>query len=448
MYFAVLNVPAKSCRSSFFRDIAVLFLCLVYCLSLTACWGWQCQSNKGRRCQRQVNGGIGQCQQPCASQIPLSRVTGRPREREYEQERERVSQGGTRGVKLGRVLSGLITPDSCNLQVGSRGKSARFTLLRVSICRHYGTTLDDGRSASRRNGKQQNRVWQISGAGKRTFHWHIISLTPRVCFAAAVTNKTERRERRGGRYGGGWLLFQIQGGGWQERKESDLFSSLACRGEYLYRKTRHHYVKSKIFADFLIMIYFLFLGAVTNCLQVPFVHSMCGIIYKKVSVLCEVAEAPSRNAPPSQDYPLKRRKLYSKLQFVPSVLIRPTAVHSLSRPWFHILSISLIDGFWQGTFLSSPWRTFCCPAGHVLPSSKHNSLYIITTLIQNGEDCLLNFRITCWSDYTFEKWSTNSGRLTTGSSGSFPGGPLYNVGWCSDDLCYPAQICATSHLKG
>lgn len=150
----------------FFRDVAVFFLCLVYCLSLTACWGWQCQSNKGRRCQRQVNGGIGQCQQPCASQIPLSRVTGRPREREYERESERVSQGGTRGVKLGRVLSGLITPDSCNLQVGSRGKSARFTLLRVSICRHYGTTLDDGRSASRRNGKQQTACDRLAAQAK------------------------------------------------------------------------------------------------------------------------------------------------------------------------------------------------------------------------------------------------------------------------------------------
>lgn len=35
--------------------------------------------------------------------------------------------------------------------------------------------------------------------------------------------------------------------------------------EYSYRKTRHHYVKRKFFADFLIMIYFLFLGVVTNC---------------------------------------------------------------------------------------------------------------------------------------------------------------------------------------
>lgn len=80
--FAVLNVAGKSCRCRFSGDVALFFLCLVYCLSLKACWGWQCQSNKGRRCQRQVNGGIGQCQQPCASQIPLSRVTGRPRERE------------------------------------------------------------------------------------------------------------------------------------------------------------------------------------------------------------------------------------------------------------------------------------------------------------------------------------------------------------------------------
>lgn len=56
----------------------------------------------------------------------------------------------SRGVSLGRVLSGLITPDSCNLQVDSREKSARFTLLRVSICRHYRTAHTAGRSASGR----------------------------------------------------------------------------------------------------------------------------------------------------------------------------------------------------------------------------------------------------------------------------------------------------------
>lgn len=54
------------------------------------------------------------------------------------------------GVKLGRVLSGLITPDSCNLQVDSREKSARFTLLRVSICRHYCAAHTAGQSASGR----------------------------------------------------------------------------------------------------------------------------------------------------------------------------------------------------------------------------------------------------------------------------------------------------------
>lgn len=61
-----------------------------------------------------------------------------------------VSACVSRGVRLGRVLSGLITPDSCNLQVDSREKSARFTLLRVSICRHYRVVHAAGQSASRR----------------------------------------------------------------------------------------------------------------------------------------------------------------------------------------------------------------------------------------------------------------------------------------------------------
>lgn len=69
-------------------------------------------------------------------------------------------------MKLGRVLSGLITPDSCNLQVDSGGKSARFTLLRVSICRHYGATLVDGRSASPRNGKQQTACDRLAARAK------------------------------------------------------------------------------------------------------------------------------------------------------------------------------------------------------------------------------------------------------------------------------------------
>lgn len=56
--------------------------------------------------------------------------------------------GRTRGVNLGRLLLGLITPDSCNLQVDSREKSARFTLLRVSICRHYGGVRAAGQSVS------------------------------------------------------------------------------------------------------------------------------------------------------------------------------------------------------------------------------------------------------------------------------------------------------------
>ncbi len=150
---------------------------------------------------------------------------------------------------------------------------------------------------------------------------------------------------------------------------------------------------------------------------------------------------------PAKIYPLKRRKSYSKLQFVPSVLIRPTAVHSLSRPWSTFSPLASLMDSGRDFSLSSPWRTFCCPAGHVLPSSKHNSLYIITTLIQNGEDCLLNFRITCWSDYTFEKWSTTVADWPPGAPGVFP------VGRCTMwagvlTICATRSDCATSHLKG
>lgn len=150
----------------------------------------------------------------------------RERVRARAKESERASQGGTRGVKLGRVLSGLITPDSCNLQVGSRGKSARFTLLRVSICRHYGTTLVDGRSASWRNSKQQTACDRLAAQAKGpSTDTSFLSLREFVSRQLSPIKQRDRRE--GGRDGGGWLLFQIQGGGWQERKESDLFSSLA-----------------------------------------------------------------------------------------------------------------------------------------------------------------------------------------------------------------------------
>lgn len=75
----------------------------------------------------------------------------------------------SRGVRLGRVLSGLITPDSCNLQVDSREKSARFTLLRVSICRHYGAAHTGGRPVGRRaggNSKQQTACDRLAARAK------------------------------------------------------------------------------------------------------------------------------------------------------------------------------------------------------------------------------------------------------------------------------------------
>ncbi|KAA0719945.1 hypothetical protein E1301_Tti019892 [Triplophysa tibetana] len=63
--------------------------------------------------------------------------------------------GGGRPVEDGsaRVIRGEGVRD--RLTVDSGGKSARFTLLRVSICRHYGATLVDGRSASPRNGRSK-----------------------------------------------------------------------------------------------------------------------------------------------------------------------------------------------------------------------------------------------------------------------------------------------------
>ncbi len=87
-------------------------------------------------------------------------------------------------------------------------------------------------------------------------------------------------------------------------------------------------------------------------LQVPFVHSMCGIIYKKVSVLCELAEAPSRNAPPSQDLSIKTKKIVQQATICAKCTDSPHCSPLSFPALIHILSISLIDGFWQGTF---PW---------------------------------------------------------------------------------------------
>lgn len=175
------------------KKTAVRFCSHIY----ESCREEQELSNKRRKCHRQVNCGIGQCQQPCASQIPHSRVTGRPKERERKRGGERVSAWG---MMLGKVLSGLITPDSCNLQVGSRGKSARFTLLRVSICRHYGTRLTEGRSASLRNGKQQTAcdrlVVQAKGPSTDT---SFLSLCEFVSRQLSPIKQRGRRKRRGER---------------------------------------------------------------------------------------------------------------------------------------------------------------------------------------------------------------------------------------------------------
>lgn len=155
----------------------------------------------------------------CLSNPPISCHWQAKREREYEQERERVSQGGTRGVKLGRVLSGLITPDSCNLQVGSRGKSARFTLLRVSICRHYGTTLDDGRSASWRNGKQQTACDRLAAQAKGpSTDTSFLSLREFVLRQLSPIKQRDRREE-GERWGR--LAFVPDPGRWVAGEEGE-----------------------------------------------------------------------------------------------------------------------------------------------------------------------------------------------------------------------------------
>lgn len=132
--------------------------------------------------------------------------------RESERGGERVSVWG---MMLGKVLSGLITPDSCNLQVGSGGKSARFALQRVSICRHYGTKLTVGRSASLRNGKQQTACDRLVARAKGpSTDTSFLSLGEFVSRQLSPIKQKVRRKRRG--KGCQWLLFQFQSRRWQE----------------------------------------------------------------------------------------------------------------------------------------------------------------------------------------------------------------------------------------
>ncbi|XDV38575.1 hypothetical protein PO909_007946 [Leuciscus waleckii] len=122
----------------------------------------------------------------------------------------RESRETVRPVEDGsaRVIRGEGVRD--RLTVGSRGKSARFTLLRVSICRHYGTTLVDGRSASRRNSKQQTACDRLAAQAKGpSTDTSFLSLREFVSRQLSPIKQRDRRE--GGRDGGGWLLFQIQG---------------------------------------------------------------------------------------------------------------------------------------------------------------------------------------------------------------------------------------------
>lgn len=120
---------------------------------------------------------------------------------------ERVHVSGGRGVRgfggvsLGRVFSGLITTDRCNLQVDSREKSARFTLPWVSICRHYaggggGASARPGR-VGRRDRKRQTTNKQardgLAARGSKDFPLtRRFSRSVRVSFAAAATDKMER----------------------------------------------------------------------------------------------------------------------------------------------------------------------------------------------------------------------------------------------------------------
>ncbi len=128
--------------------------------------------------------------------------------------------------------------------------------------------------------------------------------------------------------------------------------------EYLYRKTRHHYVKSNIFCWLSHNDLLSFFRGCYKLLQVPFVHSMCGIIYKKVSVLCELAEAPSRNAPPSQDLSIKTKKNVQQATICAKcrLLIRPTAVHSLSRPWSTFSPLASLIDSGRELFLELPLK--------------------------------------------------------------------------------------------
>lgn len=92
-------------------------------------------------------------------------------------------------------------------------------------------------------------------------------------------------------------------------------------------------------------------------LQVPFVHSVCGIIYKRserehLLWLCELAEAPSRNASPSQVLSIKTKKIVQQATICAKCTDSPHCSPLSFPALIHILSISLIDGFWQGTF---PW---------------------------------------------------------------------------------------------
>ncbi|KAJ4925821.1 hypothetical protein JOQ06_008007 [Pogonophryne albipinna] len=63
---------------------------------------------------------------------------------------QRAVEGGGGTESQGEDDKNWLGDLCCNLQVDSREKSARFTLLRVSICRHYCAEHTAGQSASGR----------------------------------------------------------------------------------------------------------------------------------------------------------------------------------------------------------------------------------------------------------------------------------------------------------
>ncbi len=131
--------------------------------------------------------------------------------------------------------------------------------------------------------------------------------------------------------------------------------------EYSYRKMRHHYVKANFFCWLSHNDLLSFFRGCYKLLQVPFVHSVCGIIYKRserehLLWLCELAEAPSRNAPPSQVLSIKMKKNVQQATICAKCTDSPTAVHSLFRPWSTFSALASLMDSGSELFLELPLK--------------------------------------------------------------------------------------------